>query len=149
MQDWPDSSVGVLHVRDGLREWVIRDSHTGTKTQWVANVSGWSTHYAHHPLEIYGAGRTIGPPQTRDYGDSVDAWAPRTIDGGCVNRATDADPHDHFYTEYIETTFAQPVYLNALMVVENQGGDRITRIQVPRGELEGQGPQRRPLQTCH
>eukprot|EP00667_Euglena_gracilis_P000359 EG_transcript_360 len=131
VSDWPGASQGYLEAQDKGETWTVNEASVSSKVQWATGFGNWSTMYAPTPFEPYGIGQIIGTPTTTEYGDSYNSWCPSTPDGGCVNRAGFSDGLSVFYTEFIEATYATPMYLSEVVLVQNYGGDRVSRILVP------------------
>eukprot|EP00667_Euglena_gracilis_P000278 EG_transcript_278 len=131
VSDWPAAAQGVLEVQDQGRAWVINVCSASSKVQWASGYGNWSSSYALAPDLPYGIANVVGRPTVTRFGDSTNAWCPATIDGGCVNRAPPSEAFNTFYTEFVEARFATPMYLTDVIVVENNGGDRTSRVLVP------------------
>eukprot|EP00667_Euglena_gracilis_P001271 EG_transcript_1271 len=131
VSDWPTSTQGFLEAMEVGRTWVINEASVSSKVQWASGYGNWSSMYATLPSDGYGIGQIVGTPTTTEYGDSYRSWCPSTIDGGCVNRASRTDDPTVFFTEFFEATFTTPMYLSGVVLVQNYGGDRVSRILVP------------------
>eukprot|EP00668_Euglena_longa_P002375 GGOE01002746.1.p1 GENE.GGOE01002746.1~~GGOE01002746.1.p1 ORF type:complete len:1005 (-),score=318.12 GGOE01002746.1:334-3348(-) len=133
VSDWPSTSQGYLEGQDKGQTWNINaGAMVSARLQWASNFGNFSSMYAGDPYrDDYSISRLLGPPQCKQYGDCVQAWCPATLNGGCINRADPSEALATFYTEFFEVAFASPMYVNDVILVENYGGDRVSRVLVP------------------
>eukprot|EP00667_Euglena_gracilis_P000449 EG_transcript_449 len=131
VSDWPAAEEGILIAEDQGQRWTVNEGSVPSKWQWATGYGNYSSTGKDNATDYYGVAQFIGPPTCSEYGDCPDAWSPASLTNGCVNQAKGAEALYTFYTEFVEATFAMPMYLTALILWENNGGDRVTRLRVP------------------
>ena len=124
-----NGAAGTLRVKDGDSVSVISLSAPSPLFQWASGYASFSSQYPANDTYDFGIAQIIGPPKADPAVE--DAWAPYSPDGGCINRATQLESLDHFYTEYIEVVFEKAVHLTNAAVIERFGQNSVTRIRVP------------------
>ena len=98
-------------------EWAMKQDQikNDSNGQWAVAATASSTYEDAKESERWAANQVTGTPNVEKYGDDGNAWASKTEDSG---------------TEWLDVTFAKPVYATEVRIRESCGSGTIIRIDL-------------------
>lgn len=98
-------------------EWAIKQDEikNDASGQWAIAVTASSTYNDAKGTASFSANQVTGAPNVDKYGDSGDAWAPKTPDAGI---------------EWLDLKYPKPVYATAVRVRESCGSGAVIKIEL-------------------
>ena len=107
-----DTTAKLAGAEWAMKQDQIKNDPSG---QWAVAATASSTYSDAVEMERWAANQVAGAPNVEKFGDDGNAWAPKTEDAGL---------------EWLEATFAKPVYATEVRIRESCGSGTIIRIEL-------------------
>jgi hypothetical protein len=110
--DTPEMVRRRAQIQWALRQDEIKNDPHG---QWAASASASSSYNDAKGTAAHAPSQATGSPNVETYTNSIEAWAPKTANGGI---------------EWLELTFATPVHATSVRIRESYGAGAVIKVDV-------------------